>query len=135
MYVSKTLKTILFADDTNFLCCNLEQLLDIIEKELKKPKNWFNANKLTLNLSKTKCIIFGNCSNNSNKKHMINDVDIERVTEITFLGLIIDNKLCWKQHINYINVKILKSIAIFYNARSFKSGFIIHLILFLYTPI
>lgn len=52
--VSKTLTTILFADDTNLLCCgdNLEQLLDTVEKELKKLKSWFDANKLTLNLSK-----------------------------------------------------------------------------------
>ena len=36
---------------------------------------------------------------------MINDVEIERVTEIKFLGVTIDNKLCWKLYINYINVK------------------------------
>ena len=114
--VSKTLKTILFADDTNLLCCgdNLEQLLDTVEKELIKLKSWFDANKLTLNLSKTKFIIFGNRSNNSNKKLMINDVEIERVTEIKFLGVIIDNKLCWKPHINYIKAKTSNSIAILY---------------------
>ena len=112
--MSKTLKTILFADYTNFLFCggNLKQLLDTVEKELKKQESWFDANKLTLNLSKTKFIIFGNHSNSSNKKLMINDVEIKRVSEITFLGVIIDNKLCWKSHINYIKVKISKSIAI-----------------------
>lgn len=82
--MSKILKTILFTDDTNLLCCgdNLEPLLDTVEKELKKLKSWFDANKLTLNLSKTKCIIFGNHSNNSNKKLMINDVEI--MSEIKF---------------------------------------------------
>ena len=62
----------------NGLCGeNLEQLLDTAEKEMKKLKSWFDANKLTLNLSKMKFIIFGNHSNSSNKKLMINDVEIK----------------------------------------------------------
>ena len=44
--VSRTLKTILFADDTNVLCCGdtLEQLLDTVGNELKKLKSWFDSN-------------------------------------------------------------------------------------------
>ena len=100
--VSKLLKTIVFTDDTNLLCCgnNLDQLMVTVEMELKKIKRWFDYNKLTLKLNKTKCIVFGNRPINSNRKLMINNVVIERVSEITFLGTIIDNKLCWKSHIN-----------------------------------
>lgn len=86
--VSKTLKTILFADDTNLICSgeNLEQLLDTVENELLKMKSWcwlLDANKLTLNLSKTKFIICGNRDTTLNKKLMINDIEIERVKEPT----------------------------------------------------
>ena len=93
--VSKTVNTVLFADDTNLLCCgdNLEQLLDTIEKELNRIKIWFDENKLTLNLSKTKFIIFGNRPTNTEKKLMINGIELERVSEIKFLGVLIDNKL------------------------------------------
>lgn len=95
--MSKTLGTILFADDTNVLCCgaNLEQLLDGMEKELSRMRIWFDENKLALNLSKTKFIIFGNRSTNTEKKLMINGTEIERVSEIKFLGVLIDNKLTW----------------------------------------
>ena len=112
--VSKTVNTVLFADDTNLLCCgdNLEKLLDTVEKELNSMKIWFDENKLTLNLSKTKCIIFGNRPTNTEKKLMINGIELERVSEIKFLGVLIDNKLSWKPHINYIKAKISKSIAI-----------------------
>lgn len=51
-----------------------------------------------------KYIIFGNCSNNSDKKLMINDVEIKKVTQ--FLRVITGNKLCWKPHTNYIKVII-----------------------------
>ena len=50
---------------------------------------------------------------------MINSIVIERVSEIKLLGMIIDNKLCWKPHINYIKTKISKSIAVLYNVKTF----------------
>ena len=70
--VSKLMKTIIFADDTNLICCgeNLDQLLDTVEHELKILKQWFDSNKLTLNLSKTKYIIFGNHIKNTNKNSL-----------------------------------------------------------------
>lgn len=59
--VSNMLNFILFADDTNIFCSgdNLQQLLEIITSEMKKLKQWFDVNKLSLNLSKTKIMLFG----------------------------------------------------------------------------
>lgn len=62
-------------------------------------KYWFDLNKLTLNLRKTKCVVFGNRLSNKIGKWMINEVEIERVSAITFLGVIIDNNLNWKGHL------------------------------------
>ena len=62
--------------------------------------------KLTLNLDKIKYLIFGNHLTCSIKKLIKNDVEIERVSEIKFLAVIIDEKLGWKSHINYIKGKI-----------------------------
>ena len=42
----------------------------------------------------------------------VRDHTIKEVTETKFLGVIIDNKLCWKAHINYISKKISKSISL-----------------------
>jgi len=58
-----------------------------------------DLNKLTLNLRKTKCVVFGNHLSNKIGKGMINEVEIERVSAITFLGVIIDNNLNWKGHL------------------------------------
>lgn len=60
--VSKILKMILFADDTNMFCtgANLQTLLNDVTSELQKIKIWFDVNKLSLNLNKTKFMLFGN---------------------------------------------------------------------------
>lgn len=85
--VSKILHCVLFADDTS-------------------PKKWFDINKLSLNLSKTKFIIFGNCKINKMVKLKFESVDIECVYENKFLGITVDNKLSWKPHISNIKMKI-----------------------------
>lgn len=58
--VSQILKFILFADDTNIFGSdeNLQQHLDTITSEFIKIKYWFDKNKLSLNLSQTKIMIF-----------------------------------------------------------------------------
>ena len=41
-----------------------------------------------------------------------NDEEIPRVNSTNFLGLIIDNKLNWDQHINHVSKKVSKAIGI-----------------------
>jgi len=108
--VSKVFKFILFADDTNLFCSgdNLKQLLDTMEKEMVQLKNWFDSNKITLNTRKTTFIVFGSRLLNTIGKLMINEVEIERVSAIKFLGVIIDNNLNWKPHISYTGEQDLK---------------------------
>ena len=50
----------LFADDTSGLITgdNLPELIVKINQEINKLANWFRANKMALNISKTKYIIF-----------------------------------------------------------------------------
>ena len=52
--------TLLFADDTTFQVSGIElnQLFDLANTELKKSAVWFEANKLTLNVKKTKFMVF-----------------------------------------------------------------------------
>ena len=53
---------ILFADDTTIFLSdnNLNNLIEIVNNELIHLCNWFRANKLSLNVSKTNFITFGN---------------------------------------------------------------------------
>ena len=124
------LNAILFADDTSLYCSggNLEQLLVTVEKELKTLKKWFDINKLSLNVSKTKFIIFGNRKLSNQIKIKFADVEIEQVQDTKFLGITIDNKLNWKTHINNLRTKVSKTIAILYKMKPILDQKSLHLL-------
>ena len=49
-------RLIMFADDTNLFCShkNIKELFKIMNHELIKIQQWFNANKLSLNIKRNK---------------------------------------------------------------------------------
>ena len=73
------------------------------------------ANRLSLNISKTNYILFGNrrkCRADTKFKICIDGNTIERVTFTKFLGVYIDEDLNWKYHTAQISKKIAKSLGI-----------------------
>uniref|UniRef100_A0A3Q3J5Q4 Reverse transcriptase domain-containing protein n=1 Tax=Monopterus albus TaxID=43700 RepID=A0A3Q3J5Q4_MONAL len=112
--VSELLNFVLFADDTTIWASgeDLQQLLGLITVELDKVKKWCDRNKLSLNLDKTKFMLFGYGRLNRQIQVRVGDANIERVYETKFLGINIDDKICWKPHIKYIHNKLAKSISI-----------------------
>ena len=60
LHLSTWLLTLLFADDTAVLDSDsdLPSLINRVNTELQKIANWFRANKMSVNVSKTKYIIF-----------------------------------------------------------------------------
>src|SRR6218665_562 len=68
--ISSILTFILFADDTNvfFSHTSLDKLFDVMNIELIKVAEWFNANKLSLNLEKTNFILFSSARKTASRK-------------------------------------------------------------------
>jgi len=64
---------------------------------MTKLKKWFDVNN-SLNLEKTKFMVFANRKINKSVALSIDGVDIETVFEFRFLGAIMDDKLTWKPH-------------------------------------
>ena len=58
--VSKALDFTLFADDTNILFSHNDpnQVMEIVNNELKKLSSWFQANKLSISIKKSNFILF-----------------------------------------------------------------------------
>ena len=69
---------------------------------------WFQVNKLSLNVVKTNVMIFGNNIYEDNYMVSINGMNINRVYVTTFLGVHIDSKLNWNEHISVIKTKLAK---------------------------
>ena len=61
-------------------------------------------------------MLFSNQKNQNGIKLNIDDYSINRVYSTKFLGVLIDHKLNWKDHINLVKNKLAKSIAIIYKA-------------------
>ena len=89
-----------------------------ISRELNIVNEWFCVNKLFLNLEKTHFILFTNCKSVKNPVIKINDKIIERVKATKFVGIYINEKLSWMDHISYIRNKLSKGIAILYHVGS-----------------
>ena len=119
--VSDLLKCVLFADDTTLYVSgeNLHQLTADVTRELSRIKRWFDQNKLSFNLSKTKYIIFSNRQIKTSMSLKIDEVELERVNENKFLGIILDHKLSWKPHIAHVQSKMSKTIAILHKTKCF----------------
>ena len=114
---SSIILSILFADDTTLqLSSNsLEVLCSTANTELVKISDWFRANKLTLNVSKTKYILFRNQDMKvdfSNLELSIDSGKIDRIGKdcdekyFKFVGVYIDEHLSWDHHINAIRSKL-----------------------------
>jgi hypothetical protein len=86
---------------------NVTHIFDNINKDLNSLEDWFKANKLSLNISKTHYMIFpGQPTKHENLSLKINNEIINQVHKVKFLGMIIDENLTWQEHINYYSNKM-----------------------------
>ena len=111
----------MYADDTT-LYFNLEDfnsvtMNDDINSCLDKINVWLKLNKLTVNVSKTKFIIFHKRRDVPDLNLSLNNINIESVSHFTFLGIILDTALSWKYHTNMIAIKISKVIGILHKLK------------------
>ena len=123
-------KFILYADDTNiFITGNTKRsAYATANAVLKAVNSYMTANQLHINLAKCNHIYFNPRPNvidsascerarpfvgrNSEQEHLlnINGRIIPQVTEIKFLGVILDEDLSWMPHIEYLVKKLKVSV-------------------------
>ena len=141
------LELILFADDTTLLFSHQDIVSqnDIINNELQEICNWFQANKLSVNASKTNYMVLG--THHSTRKFIdinqdtdiltdsessgsrdvekvklnvkLDGVSLNRVSSTKFLGVIIDENLTWKNHIDAISKTISRNIGMLTKLKHF----------------
>ena len=105
----KNRQTILFADDTTIYTIGT-QLPDIFTHINNKVLNdWFRANKLSANPSKTKTILYSKRGRrpNQNLNIYMDGQILERMKTTKFLGVHFDEHFTWEYHIRHGRKKIL----------------------------
>ena len=108
----------LFADDGALLFENICRKTYLsIRIEMMTILKWLNVNKLSLNVDKTKILIFDN-ANFSVKIKLSNNYAIKECKSFKYLGLMIDNNLKFDIHVDYIKKKIQKRIGAMYRGCS-----------------
>ncbi len=135
LWQSTTLFTLMFADDTSAFKSgkNLNQLVQEMNNEINKMAVWFRANKMSVNVTKTKYIIFrtrGKIINNdiqlcynANEPGQPNDENLTYILDrvhdnhpdknsrsYKLLGVYLDEHLSFNQHCNVLSNKLSKSL-------------------------
>ena len=96
---------IMYANN-NTLYCNINR--DIGDKdinaELKKVSDWLYSNKLSLNVKKTKYMVFHTAQRKVNYSFLTqNNIGIERVTQFKLFGVIISSNMKCNGHVTHIS--------------------------------
>ena len=110
-----------FADDTTPYTCdeNLEQVLLRLEHDSALAICWFERNYMKLNTDKCHLLISGN-----KNEHIWAKVGNEKILEskpVNLLGITIDNKLKFNEHVTNICMKASRKISALSRISSFLS--------------
>jgi hypothetical protein len=133
LHTVTSLLTLMYADDTFSLDShdNLNTLVNIVNQEINKMAIWFRANKLAVNISKTKYMIFRmrgkkvenvpDVLYNENEPNQIQDDSLITVLEryhdnhqtpdcraYKLLGIYLDEHLSLDSHVNHICSKLTR---------------------------
>lgn len=100
----------LYADDTSLFYYgnSIETVINQAQHDIDLLNRWLQSNLLTINASKTNYMIFSarNKKIGNYNPLTINGEPINKVEKEKYLGLIIDNHLTWKDHIEKIRNKL-----------------------------
>ena len=104
-----------------------------INNELAKVYDWLAVNKLSLNIGKTKYVIFH--AKNKRIEGVIPDLEIDgipldKIKEINFLGLHLNENISWKPHIDSLSNKLAKCAGVLNRLKRFLPAHILRTLYF-----
>ena len=79
--------------------------------ELDKISNWLVCNKLSLNVSKSNFILFyGKHDKLKDFNLFVSGEKLKNTNSCRYLGIIVDEKLNWKEHTKLVSTKIKQGV-------------------------
>ena len=90
----------------------------LLNNELTKITDWLSSNKLSLNVKKTKFMVFHTPLRRVNYPALkLNNVLIERVSQFNFLDIILSSSLKWDKHVAHVSLKISRVIGVLHRLK------------------
>ena len=146
---SRLFHAVLFADDTSLIGTmtnfhikqpksneDIKIISNRINSELALIHEWLKINKLSLNIKKTKLMVFHTKNKDMsliNKLSLkINKIEISRVKAFNFLGIVLNETLTWSDHTTHIANKINPVIA---QIRRLKNSLPLHILKMIYNSL
>ena len=133
--VSQDSKAILFADDTSVLVKDKDynKFKQKMNLTLTSLDQWFTANQLVLNVTKTNIIKF----EPKTRGHLpliipYKDQVLEEVNSAKFLGIYVDNNMNWKKHIEQISHKLNVACSMIRNLTNTLNADILRMVYYAY---
>ena len=118
----------LYADDTTLyaIANSVNILQNNLSHDLNNFSNWCNKNNLVINTNKSKCMII---TSRQRRKHLthteltlsVNGQKLECVDNLKILGLIIDENLSWKYHIDNLYKNLSSLTGLLWRIRNYLS--------------
>ena len=137
---SSIFKFILYADDTTLfsaldysLSLDIPASSELINRELSRVGEWLIINRLSINITKTKYMLFH--PRQKDVSHMtleptLNGEKIEQVDSFNFLGVVIDKHISWKYHAEMLSNKISKYCGVLSRLKNYLPLFILRTLYF-----
>ena len=106
----------MFADDTvvSVEAKTPSLLIENMASEMNSVIQWFSCNRLVLNLSKTEFMVFGRSKQGVAKvgidELVVSGCRIGRVKIYRYLGIILDELLCFRSHSDHLRIKLAQNL-------------------------
>ena len=112
----------LYADDTLlfFASKSVRDIESQLTSDLENLISWFHSNFLILNVNKTKIMLIGTYQRLSAADGFsirADNTDLDRVYAFKYLGVLMDQTLSWKDHIDSLGKKISSRLGMLRRAR------------------
>ena len=93
----------------------------VVQDDLNGVVQSMESSRLTLNQSKTKSMLFGSWKNLAKSPNVCIQLyrkTYERVAEFSYLGVVLDENLSWKDHVEYVSSKVSRRLGLLSRIRS-----------------
>ena len=112
-------KCLIFADDTAvfYSASSMTELQSIIDESFPKILSWLHANRLSLSIRKTSYQVYTSSKEDNDLLIKVGNEKLNRSYTVKYLGVLIDENLKFKSHINKISGIVSRHTGILGRAR------------------